>query len=425
MGRFFHWLWDQLFGHPAPLPLPAFDVYGFQWVPGGPAPAALQGYNFAGPAPGLYVAFMPQDLAVPDEFGDGVNVAPIFNVPAAPSPALQALIARYQANPPPTQQVEFTGVTPQRIREVQGFFDYVSGCLAAINQALPGQLLLAGLAGAAARYPVFIVPSAYGGNQINGVASGQCQIVGFMSQLATLNRVATAAMVDARYAAIPLHDDRYRQFATDLNQMPLYSLFEDAAAYPPTFLQNHLQYHGAPVDFQVLRDWLTVGLPAFDNFLDTDATVVQGVTLVKYFRLAVIALLRANSPAGAGCNSIVQLNPRIDHADPQDLNAARPPAIGLAHELVHALHNALGDQPGDQFGHFTTTLTELLAVGLGPFAGVPISENAVRAAWPTLGAAALGALDNRAAGQRTIYELPVLPDTPVTMRGHIFFGGAI
>jgi hypothetical protein len=59
---------------------------------------------------------------------------------------------------------------------------------------------------------------------------------------------------------------------------------------------------------------------------------------------------------------------------------ARPPYIGLGHELIHALHNQRGEQPGNENGTTTTVLYEYLCVGLGPFAALPNTENALRAA---------------------------------------------
>ena len=56
----------------------------------------------------------------------------------------------------------------------------------------------------------------------------------------------------------------------------------------------------------------------------------------------------------------------------------RPPYIGLGHELIHALHNMRGEQPGVENGT-TTALYEYLCVGLGSFAGLPNTENALRA----------------------------------------------
>lgn len=61
----------------------------------------------------------------------------------------------------------------------------------------------------------------------------------------------------------------------------------------------------------------------------------------------------------------------------------RPPHVGLFHELMHAYYNALGRQLGreDSLNEGNGgRLFELMAVGMGPFAARPFSENAFRTA---------------------------------------------
>ena len=84
----------------------------------------------------------------------------------------------------------------------------------------------------------------------------------------------------------------------------------------------------------------------------------------------------AGSPNGSGIGY-----------DPQKLTTstgARPPQVALFHELVHAYYNALGKQLGAEESTNEDAggrLFELMAVGMGPFAGRPYSENALRHAW--------------------------------------------
>lgn len=64
---------------------------------------------------------------------------------------------------------------------------------------------------------------------------------------------------------------------------------------------------------------------------------------------------------------------------------ARAPHIALFHEMVHAYYNGLGRQLGreDSLNEGNGgRLFELMAVGLGPFATEPFSENAFRAVFP-------------------------------------------
>lgn len=54
-------------------------------------------------------------------------------------------------------------------------------------------------------------------------------------------------------------------------------------------------------------------------------------------------------------------------------DGSRPNFIGLAHEMVHALHNLLGTALND------TTQEEHWTVGIGNFVGTAICENTIRA----------------------------------------------
>jgi hypothetical protein len=94
-------------------------------------------------------------------------------------------------------------------------------------------------------------------------------------------------------------------------------------------------------------------------------------------KLGVILALYPYATVGTGVGSMV--NYSLGNANP--LNAERPPAIGLAHELIHAYYNLRGEQPGFEVENFSTVLFEYRCVGLGPWANAPISENAVRAQW--------------------------------------------
>jgi hypothetical protein len=90
--------------------------------------------------------------------------------------------------------------------------------------------------------------------------------------------------------------------------------------------------------------------------------------------LVLSAVLHPGRVCGPGGPAKVRWN-----AANQSALARRPPYIGLAHELVHALHDQRGDQPGFDTNTPTGVLYEYLCVGLGPFAAEPITENAVRA----------------------------------------------
>lgn len=92
---------------------------------------------------------------------------------------------------------------------------------------------------------------------------------------------------------------------------------------------------------------------------------------------AVILALYRQATAGTGCGSMV--NYTLGTANP--LNGERPPAIGLAHELIHAYYNILGIQPGYEVDNPTSVLFEYRCVGLGPWVNANVSENKIREEW--------------------------------------------
>lgn len=85
---------------------------------------------------------------------------------------------------------------------------------------------------------------------------------------------------------------------------------------------------------------------------------------------------------GAGLHSRVHWNPtrrQIRLTTGAVLTGSK--TVSLAHELTHALYNGEGQQLGNENGHFSTVLFEYMAVGLGPWATEPCSENQYRAQW--------------------------------------------
>jgi hypothetical protein len=149
--------------------------------------------------------------------------------------------------------------------------------------------------------------------------------------------------------------------------------------------------------------------------------VFDKVKILNFVRNAVIISLYPGA-LGQGCDTNIAFDVRNWAANtigvPQIWNSMndRPPAIGLAHELVHAYHNQRGAQPGRELGDGTTTLFELLCVGLGPWANELISENAIRAQWPPQANFAADALNLRPVPRRDIYDPPGEREQPVQIR---------
>jgi type VI secretion system secreted protein VgrG len=104
------------------------------------------------------------------------------------------------------------------------------------------------------------------------------------------------------------------------------------------------------------------------------------------------AMRNADGTKGAGSDSTVGFNPNRESIGTEPWET-RPPAVGLAHELVHAQHAATGDIKTDQVendskpdpanpgGHATEMDEEVRTVGIPPYDGEPYSENKIRSEW--------------------------------------------
>lgn len=100
----------------------------------------------------------------------------------------------------------------------------------------------------------------------------------------------------------------------------------------------------------------------------------------------------ASGAKGAGSNSTVGFNPKRESIGTEPWET-RPPAVGLAHELVHAQHAASGDIKTDQVendskpdpanpgSHATEMDEEVRTAGIPPYDNEPYSENKIRSEW--------------------------------------------
>ncbi len=101
----------------------------------------------------------------------------------------------------------------------------------------------------------------------------------------------------------------------------------------------------------------------------------------------------ADGTSGPGSDATVSYNPDKKSLGSEDWET-RPPAIGLAHELVHAQQATNGNlkkgksdndskpDPTDPTKNAQTLNAELEAVGIPPNDGQPYSENKIRKEWP-------------------------------------------
>ena len=84
---------------------------------------------------------------------------------------------------------------------------------------------------------------------------------------------------------------------------------------------------------------------------------------------------KTDGTPGSGSGTVVSFNPdRKQIGDGSEPWMTRPPAVGLAHELVHADHSANGTNDFTPAG-------EDMAVGLPPHDTQPFTENKIRDEW--------------------------------------------
>lgn len=110
------------------------------------------------------------------------------------------------------------------------------------------------------------------------------------------------------------------------------------------------------------------------------------------YDLPAARFFQADGREGAGTSSKIGYNPTKEYIS-DDEWGARPPAIGLAHELIHAEQAAYGRMcagkadndgrmdGGDPAKPLKADIRELEAVGIPPQDGYQFSENKIRKEW--------------------------------------------
>jgi hypothetical protein len=94
-------------------------------------------------------------------------------------------------------------------------------------------------------------------------------------------------------------------------------------------------------------------------------------------------LLRDHMTPGTGSDSTVNFNPTKTFNCPLDKAMhQRPPAVGLAHELIHSLHASQGLLMSLVRNPQGENLEELITTGLPPYHFEEISDNLLRTQWP-------------------------------------------
>jgi hypothetical protein len=406
----------------ARTPPPAYSAYGFRWQAGTPVPAQLSSYDLNGPvAPGLYVAFPPTSMdAMLDPFGRlPGGVGTVFPMPGAPTPAMANLVAQMRQNPPPGQAALFNNVTIQRQADLSSFLAYTNSCLEIINATAAGTALLQRITTGASS--VFVTPG-NGGNQTfaadGNYVTRLTEIVTNFDTGSPIPGQEIVAMVNVRYPGINGLGARFNQLAADVNALPMISLFVDQANFEATFLYTHFRYRQNRLTGANLLSWTSPGgFADFNRFLHSYANQYRNVLVRQFFLLALNVVLCPSSPPGAGTGAGVKFNVRNEGDNVLGSLTFRPPCVGLAHELMHAMHYGRGTAAGADFGHFTTTSAELLFVGITPFAAEPISENQIRGQYagvppPFIDPSNVWAVP----ALRTTYEPPTPPATAASLR---------
>ncbi len=384
-------LFSYIYGLVYPQP-PASAGYGFLWQPGQGVPNQLSVFDLNTLQSGLYVVFSSWALNnASDPFGRAMGgVGTVYPAPGLASAPIANLVAQVLHNPPAGAEGPlWTGATAARIADIGAFLAYTANCLDLINQTAAGQQLFVNIN--ANNKVVLIAPGMGGGNQTRSSnVDGVNQMVGVAIDLAQGNATPRArldALVQRRYAHINGALNRHNQLAADMNATPLYSLFVQDNNFSPNFLNVNFRFRGQPLTGQNLMNWLSPGgFNVFDTFVKTSAATVQGVLVRQFFMFALLNALYPAAAPGAGADSDIAFNVRNQDANVLAAPDFRPPAIGLAHELMHAMRYGAGTALGIDFASFTTTLAELQFVGMVPFNAVPVSENAIRAQWNTVAA---------------------------------------
>lgn len=159
----------------------------------------------------------------------------------------------------------------------------------------------------------------------------------------------------------------------------------DIEANPSATVQGNLG-----IDDNGLRAWIEEGMvpSGFDQ------------TRMNQLKLTTISTLDRYSPRGHGSTSDIGFCISKTNED----NRQRPPAIALAHELIHAYYSFMGCQCGREMD-YTLPLFEFKCVGLGrPWTAALISENAVRIQWAGVAVPAEDVLNCRRVGRRPQYD---------------------
>jgi hypothetical protein len=342
----------------------------------------------------------PNSIATPEVRTNRYPPARLYDV-ATPSDQLVGLVTPYK------QILDNESALNRRLTLVQGYLEYANKCLNLINATETGRGLLAALVGTNKNVNIF---PGHMGNQ-NSVLDFPTAVCAVTNEILVAG-VGSGARTALQRLPVDEGADRYNALANAVNTMPLYSIFQTPQYRDTGFLTHAAAVKGpaALVTAEQIKSLfettpkllITERLQAQSE--GEESTLVDGISLTQYKMNAIIATLYPYTDPSTGSSSFINFCIVDESSRPAD----RPPAVGLAHELIHAYYSAKGTQIGFQADDCSTTLYELLATGLEPFQSgttYPYSDNRLRAEWSavssTSGVDSLNA--TLPAGQRTVY----------------------
>ena len=399
-------LFRKCFSRPQPLPDDRLQFpdgvtdIGAKWEPN--TPPNIRRLNAGQEPGGIYVSVLPEHVHYPETYFDNPDdkIGVVFPLP---DPSAQFV-----------QVMNGISEDAQVLKRVEAYVRYTYRCVDYINTTVAGAPLCDALHRSQSK--TMIRPQ--GGTGCSTASRGTSFLLRVLrDKNMNLDQQERQQLID-RLEQVSQRQGQpaYDWLANWINLMPLYSVFEG-----PHFPQQFLTAKNLTVTAAGLNEWFNTGSQS--RFVQDRRNIrVDGVTILDFIINAVIVALYPGA-AAEGCGSNISFDIK-DWSEnitgvKQYLNtmADRPPAIGLAHELIHAYHNQRGLQPGREQGDGTTTLYELLCTGLGPWAAEQISENAIRGQWPPNNNAwPRDDLNLRDVAPRTIYDPPEDNETAAGLR---------
>jgi hypothetical protein len=264
------------------------------------------------------------------------------------------------------------------------FYDHVVRVLDALYHTDCGHIVLDELVAHAGAGRQVTISSAMMGNACASSEAGMNRVA---VELYPLAKVALGAGTRAAFGKITgPSGSRFQWLADHINLTPRYKLAGEPDMTPCNI----------GVTAKMVQEWMEGRKDIWDYF-SNDPALCQ-------IKNGIIVALDKFAERGPGASPAVLWKPTGDVFANE-----RPPAVGLAHELIHAYYTVRGEQPGWELENATTVLFEYKCVGLGPWAGAPVCENRVRSQWWDAAVQKISNTDHenyKAVGARRWYSPP-------------------